>query len=187
MGEIYKITNNLDGRVYIGQVMNKSSQKRFKRHCGDRNGRLHSHIDRALEKYGAENFTLQVLDTAETKEELDEKERIWIDLLDATNPLRGYNLTKGGDGGDTYMFKTEEEMETIREKIRLTKVGDANPNARPLKMLSHKTGECLCFPCLGDAVKHFGVSNKTPLSRRLNGEDLGLWRGEWQILPKDDK
>ena len=44
-----------------------------------------------------------------------------------------YNKADGGEGGDTYKYKSEEEMEEIKEKIRQSKLGGKNPQARKVK------------------------------------------------------
>ena len=75
---IYKITNLINNKVYIGQVYNKSVEERFKRHCTDKNALKHSYIDRAIEKYGPENFVVETIDIASDLDELNNKEKYWI-------------------------------------------------------------------------------------------------------------
>jgi hypothetical protein len=80
---IYKTTNLINGKIYIGQDSKNNpdyfgSGKYFKR---------------ALKKYGKENFIKEIIDTAETLDELSEKEIYWIDKLDSIKPGIGYNLT----------------------------------------------------------------------------------------------
>ena len=88
---IYKITNKVNGNFYIGKTT-KSIEERFKRHCQlSKNGK--TYLYRAMRKYGIENFTVDVLEKTIF---LDEKEKYWISKL---NPI--YNMTSGGDGGDT--------------------------------------------------------------------------------------
>lgn len=90
-GYIYKTTNLLNGKFYIGQK--KSDIFLEGRYLGS-GVRLRS----AIQHYGEDNFEVSLIDTAESKEELDEKEIFWIDKLDARNLDIGYNLSKGGDG-----------------------------------------------------------------------------------------
>lgn len=90
-GYIYKTTNLINDKFYVGQ---KKSDEFL---CEDYLGsgvRLKS----AIKHYGKENFKVELIDTADTKEELDEKEIYWIDKLDARNLDIAYNLSKGGDG-----------------------------------------------------------------------------------------
>lgn len=58
-------------------------------------------LQKALKKYGKENFVSEPIDWAESKEELDQKEIWWIEFLGATtNRKHYYNISLGGNGGD---------------------------------------------------------------------------------------
>ena len=57
------------------------------------NYRIDTKFSRAIRKYGKDNFLGYVIDTAKTKEELDQKECYWIKFYDAVN--HGYNTTDG--------------------------------------------------------------------------------------------
>ena len=115
---VYKITNLINNKLYIGQSINPI-EKRFKRHIDDAlSGRLDTYLARAIREYGAENFKIELIDTATTQEELTQKEYYWINYYDAVHT--GYNETDSilKCGGNTYLSKTPEEMEIIKEKIR---------------------------------------------------------------------
>lgn len=105
MGCIYMYTNKINGMKYIGQTICKLS-KRHNEHLK----RDDSYIDRALRKYGENNFTLEILeDNINDTDKLNDKEIYWIDYYDSFN--NGYNLTKGGSGSST--FNTEEALKII--------------------------------------------------------------------------
>ena len=75
IGEIYKITNIQNNKVYIGQTI-RPVEYRFNRHINDAlNNILDTHFARAIRKYGPQNFKLQVIDNAETQDELNKKEQ----------------------------------------------------------------------------------------------------------------
>ena len=93
-GYIYKITNIINNKIYVGQTT-KTIDERFYHHC-KRTGKWISAIDSAIKKYGEENFILELLDTADTHEELNKKEIYWIEKLDSTTSGNGYNISKGG-------------------------------------------------------------------------------------------
>ena len=61
---IYKITNIVNGKIYIGQVYNKSVKDRFKRHIKEANPKHPIVLDRAIYKYGKENFVCEQIDSA---------------------------------------------------------------------------------------------------------------------------
>lgn len=88
-GYIYIITNNLDGRSYVGQ---HCAQKFDSGYWGSGDA-----ISAAIKKYGQSNFTRGVLVWVASKAEADTEEIYWIDLLDTFHG-DGYNLTPGGGG-----------------------------------------------------------------------------------------
>lgn len=106
MFEIYKITNSLDGKVYIG-LTSKTADMRFGQHCKHSGRDLRyapkrfkrpSTVQRAIRVYGEQNFSLEVIDRAESREEAWQKERYWIRVYKSNDRRFGYNRTRGGDG-----------------------------------------------------------------------------------------
>lgn len=87
---IYKITNLINNKSYIGQSIN--IEKRFEQHI--KSGSKHSYIDRSIKKHGADNFTFEILITC-SKEDLDKEETKFIKLYGTYKD--GYNLTWGAD------------------------------------------------------------------------------------------
>lgn len=88
---IYKITNNINGKVYIGQTIN-SIKERIRGHLKEPSG----YFPKALRKYGIENFTIEAIDdSAKTIDELNFLERKYIKELNTLRP-NGYNLQIGG-------------------------------------------------------------------------------------------
>ena len=85
---IYKTTNNINGKIYIGR-----SGKGDSKYLGSGKYLLH-----ALNKYGKQNFKRVVIDNADNRKELCEKEIFWINFYDARNPEIGYNIGPGGEG-----------------------------------------------------------------------------------------
>ena len=128
---IYKITNRINGKVYIGQSI-RPVKRRFQRHINDAvNNIIDTHFARAIRKYGPENFWVEVIDTAESQDELNAKEQEWIHEYQSTNPKFGYNETDAiyKSGGNTYQSKTESELAEIGLKLSASKTGIRNPNA----------------------------------------------------------
>jgi len=100
-GIIYKVTNLINGKIYIGQTT-MTLEKRWINHCGHsgglcRTGRL-NYLGNAIRKYGKNNFSIEIIDTASNCDELDSKEIQWIAKLHSTNRSIGYNITAGGAG-----------------------------------------------------------------------------------------
>jgi group I intron endonuclease len=111
LGKIYKITNNINGKVYIGQTV-KSLKERFEKHCWrtTNNDLYHFNmaIKKAIRKYGKENFTIELIEEVETSK-LDEREVYWISYYDSYN--KGYNCTLGGQNGATRPTKLKWSVE----------------------------------------------------------------------------
>lgn len=89
-GYIYKITNTVNGKIYVGQ---KKSKTVVEHYYGS--GKL---ILQAIEKYGKEKFTREILQWCDNLEELNAAEVYWIDKLDARTSGGGYNISAGGTG-----------------------------------------------------------------------------------------
>ena len=110
---IYKIVNNINNKIYIG-LTTKDLSRRVAEHIRENK----SYVQKALNKYGLESFTISVIDHAESKEILKEKEKYWIKYYNCKSP-NGYNLTDGGDGLINPTKETREKIgkaSSIRNK-----------------------------------------------------------------------
>lgn len=92
-GCIYKITNLIDGKIYVGRYK-YGRYPTFENYWGSG-----PYLKRAIAKYGLENFKKEVLQEAKDNEELNKLEITWIEQLHAIEV--GYNLNAGGDCGTT--------------------------------------------------------------------------------------
>ena len=72
---IYKYTNKLNGKIYIGQTV-RTLEERLKEHIR-KNKTI---IDKALNKYGVDNFEIEILHKCNDVNELNEKEIYYINL-----------------------------------------------------------------------------------------------------------
>ena len=90
--QVYKTINLIDGKIYIGKDVKNNPN-----YLGS--GII---LKNAIKKYGRDSFKKEILeDEIEDKKTLSEREIYWIAYFNSNNKLVGYNLTKGGDGGDT--------------------------------------------------------------------------------------
>ena len=96
MAYIYKITNMLNNKVYIGKTLS-TPEKRWREHINDsqKSQCAQRPLYRAFAKYGIENFQLDIIEEC-SPEEVNEKEIQWIEILGSFK--YGYNATQGGDG-----------------------------------------------------------------------------------------
>ena len=88
---IYKITNTVSGKVYVGQTTRLAGE-RWYRHVRASEG---SAIGAAIAKYGVAAFDFAVIDVAENIDQLNHKERFWVEHFNSISP-NGYNLLHGG-------------------------------------------------------------------------------------------
>jgi len=89
---VYKITNNINGKYYIGKHQTKDLDDGY---MGS--GKL---IRRAIGKYGSGNFTKKILHVFDNEEEMNAKEAELVIVSEET-----YNLCEGGQGGFGYINK----------------------------------------------------------------------------------
>jgi len=105
-GKIYKITNRINGKVYVGQTTS-SLEKRFYFHMSLTMSNHCLKVKRAVEKYGKENFSIALIDTALSIDDLNEKEIFWIKELNSIDD--GYNIRPGGRVCSGYKLSEERK------------------------------------------------------------------------------
>lgn len=93
---IYLITNLKTGKYYVGQT-SLGIKTRLKAHiaCANRNTGCRR-LTNSIKNHGDKNFVIEELTCAQTNEDADNLERLWIAALGSTNPKMGYNLSFGG-------------------------------------------------------------------------------------------
>ena len=134
--EVYKITNKVNGKIYIG-ITNQGSGVRYYKHWSDARKGDPCPIHKAMAKYGKENFTLEIIDFADTYDELKEKEKFYIKKFNSMDRSVGYNLTEGGDG--TFGRLHSEET---KEKIRQKALGRKASEEAKKRMSETRKGKC---------------------------------------------
>ena len=99
MGYIYKITNLINNKIYIGQT-SFSIELRFKQHIyiAKNNFAISYPLYEAMRKYGVENFVIEEMEEVNDSE-LDDREKYWIKEEQSFIKYgKGYNCTLGGEG-----------------------------------------------------------------------------------------
>lgn len=102
---IYKTTNLINNKIYVGKDSNN-----YPKYLGG--GKL---LKLAITKYGKENFKKVILEKCITIDELNNREVYWIDKLNSTDKVIGYNIL---DGGDTSPM--EGNTHTIDSKVKMS-------------------------------------------------------------------
>ena len=123
---IYKITNNLNGKIYIGQTSNPT--RRFQEHQARGYNSIREGnkiLYKAFDKYGIGNFTFEIIEEVEN---YNEREKYWIQYYNSQIP-NGYNMTPGGDEppifhGENHHLCThsQETVRLIKNMLRDTKI-----------------------------------------------------------------
>lgn len=192
---IYKITNQVNGKCYIGQTI-KSPEDRWKEHqqhafgthINDQNKVLY----KAIRKYGLENFTFEVIqDGITTHEELDKAEIYWINHFNSF--VKGYNSTLGGQQYHVILpneeiiadyMKTKSARKTAEKfGIDHSTVDDIlNANNIPRFSFREAAGQCIRitkddftkdFPSVRDCAEWF-VENHIPRTTNPESVRTGL-------------
>lgn len=173
---IYKIINKINKKVYIGQTC-ESLNRRFYRHKSHARQGTDTHLYRAIRKYGEENFTIEQIDTANSQEELDNKEIYWIKYYNSFK--NGYNskISKGKCGGDTLSKHKEKK----KISLKISKAVSGGNNSRATKVIAKNiiTKETIYFNSMSEAQKYFNLKNHNHIRRRCTGDVKKLFRNEW--------
>ena len=162
MGSIYKITNTLNGKAYIGQTVHDAVKGRINDHLnGTANGsRL---VKRAIEKYGKEAFTYEILHDGIIPGFLDTLEKEVIAKFNCVDP-NGYNQTNGGGSGGKRSEKTKRKMSEA-------KTGEKNPNygKSPSTETRRKRSEAM----KGEENPNYGKSHSEEAKRKMSEANKG--------------
>ena len=181
---VYKITNKLNGKIYIGQTI-MSLEKRWHYHILSANKHYaKSEFYADIRTLGIDNFTVEVLDTAETQADLNYLEAYYIVGYDSVR--RGYNKAYGSLGGQNSMFdaniklkhdevcrsvdnrlKISESMKKYRKEHPFTKDHKEKLSAKAVGNTNGKgnsSHSVSCY-CIDDGVRRDFVNYK----------EAGLW------------
>ena len=142
MYKIYKYTNLINGKIYIGQTKNTLEY----RAQGGRNNKDCTRFYNAILKYGWNNFEPTILkDNIETVEDANYFEDYYICLFDSINPNIGYNLNRGGNNKntseETKQLISKKAKERYRDKTKNPMYGKKHSKESLKKMSDAKIGE----------------------------------------------
>ena len=149
---IYK--HNLNGKSYIGYTC-MSVEERLQKHIDDSERGKPWHFHRAIAVYGKDNITTEILEEGELDsiKDIGKREIYWISKYDTYNT--GYNMTKGGEGGDA--TSNHPNRDEIIEKVRQAGMGRKHTEESKKKM-SEKA--LLRPPVSEETKKKIGDANR---------------------------
>lgn len=204
MAYIYKITNTINGKGYVGKT-STSIEERFKQHVRDSVRRPHEKrpLYRAFNKYGAEAFIVELIEETPVSS-INEREQYWINQLETYK--KGYNATIGGEGKPLYdynlIIQDYEKGMLVKEIVEkhgcdkdvvekaLASVGITrrlNRYARESKQVCQidiDTDNIIAtFNSLADAGRALGdVQKKKHISKVANGERKTAYGYKWKFV-----
>ena len=205
---IYKITNQINGKVYIGQTVRTLSE-RFKEHA-----RKKSYLGNAIKKYGKGSFTVEKIDQSFNVDDLNAKEIFWIKEYNSLMPS-GYNLCFGGGNtmgynhkesskimmatkkegmykkeenpfyGKKHTKETREKMRKAWDKNRKEKLAEdsriRNPINQAVRVRNVETGEI--FDSVKSAAEAYGLKD-THITRVCRGKRKRTGGYHWEYVDK---
>lgn len=133
---VYKITNIINGKVYIGQSINIKA--RWKDHVSslNRGDSRCTLLQRAWNKYGQNNFIFEIVELC-LEDMLDKIETKYINFYDSCNVDKGYNIECGGNANKCLSDETKQKIrdarmgmkatDETRKKMSESRIGDKNP------------------------------------------------------------
>jgi group I intron endonuclease len=138
MGYIYIVTNNLTGKQYVGQTLQKDIETRWNQHRKLRKTMLGRYILSAYQKYGIDNFNFKIICIC-FDQACNDLEEMYIKKFNTLSP-NGYNLKTGGRNSKHSQESKDlisqnrkgKGLNYMTDKLRKSRVGkfsgDKNPN-----------------------------------------------------------
>ena len=113
MALIYKITNNINHKIYIGKTT-RTAKIRWQEHLQEaKTNKSLSPLHLAIKEFGINNFTIEIVEDNISEELINEKEKYYIQKYNSCNQDIGYNILPGGDGGRVYSKLTDTDVKEI--------------------------------------------------------------------------
>lgn len=170
---IYKITNKVNGKIYIGQ-----DSKNDPDYYGSG-----TNIKRAIQKYGLHNFTKEVLEEV-SEDTLDDRETYWINELQSYKADIGYNINREGGKPPKLANLPLDQQQLIKQKWSQQRKGKSHSKeyrANHSKIMKeyYKDKE--------HPTKGRKASNAEKLKKSENAKKQGLGGNYWESYSEEKK
>lgn len=201
---VYIHTNKMNGKKYVGQTC-QQVEARWKHGDGYKNN---IYFYRAIQKYGWDNFTHEIIKDKLTLEEANQLEIKLIEQFHTTDNNYGYNLRQGGSHGALSAETIEKIRQSqigkvvsqeTREKMRQASLGRKMPQSR-IDFLKSQTGfkhprskPIMCintgmiYGSSGEAERQLGISSRSIRAAASNFKGQKRAGGyEWRFLTEEE-
>lgn len=155
---IYKITNDVNNKIYIGQTTH-SLENRIKQHYNSYVSGVNTHLYNAMRKYGWDKFHFTQIDSASSQEELDRLEDMYIVQYDSIK--NGYNMIRGGRANPMDSAEVKRKHDAImrsadvRNRIRATVLKQCeNGRSEEYRRKMSESKKALYASARGDEAKN---------------------------------
>lgn len=178
MYKIYKYTNSINGKIYIGQTKNSLEQRAL----NGTNYKGSRYFYNAIQKYGWNKFIPEILEDGLSLEEANIREEYYISLFNSTDPNIGYNIRLGGQNSDlsdeTKTIISAKAKERYKDKTKNPMFGKKHSVESIKKMRELKSGEN--NPMYGIPMSEYSKvkRRKTCIERNIN------FSHEWSEIAK---
>lgn len=180
---IYRFKNKVNGKVYIGQTT-KPLRKRVIQHMTNSRPTTNvkkTYFHNALNKYGFENFDLDIIERCASQEELDEREIYWIAYYRSTDKKYGYNTDTGGRNGSLGRKLSKEH----RAKLLAANLGHhrSEETKKQLHSVHKAKWEDPEFrkTHIDNIMKIAGINSKPVYQYTLDGIFVKQWKSGYEV------
>lgn len=166
---IYMVRNKINNKIYFGQTT-RTFSLRYKYNFPKNTH--NEHIRRSIEKHGWENFeVIEEFDRAETQEELNNLENLYIKMWQTHNPKCGYNKTLGGES----CTFTDETIQKLKEAKKGAFLGESNPfyGKTHAEETRKKIGEKMKGKFVGENNPNYGNTMSEESKDKIRQSKLG--------------
>ncbi len=165
-GIIYKVTNKVNGKVYVGQTTQKLSFRKAK------------HINRghylynALNRYGLENFNWEIISYCGSVEKLNKMEKYYIKKYNSFS--NGYNLTEGGEG-QLGVSPSGDVRQKISDSLKGRYCGKENPfySKKHSEKSRMKMSDALKGKMVGEKNSFYGKKHSQESRKKMSESHMG--------------
>jgi group I intron endonuclease len=172
-GVIYLVTNNINGKVYIGQTVKSDPRSRWNLHKNRaKDEARHQHFGLAIRKHGSENFTFTVIHGCTDQKDLDYWETYYINQYKSLDRTIGYNIREGGARG--------KHTEETKEKMRLSHTPERKAHMSEIMTGRPLSEEHCRLISEGRAGMTFSDEHRKNISISKSGENSPVAKLNWK-------